>query len=103
MDHENTIQRLTPEILDAIISAMGLWDSRAEGSPAEHALLQDRSRLIEIMRESGRLSELLQAQVEILTTIDASMPSIEGCFEDWFLLGWHARGTIEDAEKMKGL
>jgi hypothetical protein len=69
--------------LFGIISA--LYDSQADGATKQSVLMKRFQELV----GSGKVTE---HQVQLVT---------QAC-RTFFFLGWHARGAIEDAEKMNG-
>ena len=90
--------KLTPEVLDEVVEILGLLPFQAR-PVAERSLQKDRLRLLEIIRHS-RLAELvLEENSEVFGYEDRS--TNEELFANWLLVGWHARGVVEEVSRLE--
>jgi hypothetical protein len=93
-----SMDKLTPEMLDEIIETLGLLAFQPRPA-AERSLQKDRLRLIEILRDSRLAKLVLEENSDVLSYIDRW--SSEDLFQDWFLIGWHARGAVEETARLE--
>jgi hypothetical protein len=90
--------KLTPEVLDEVIETLGLLPFQAR-PVAERCLQKDRFRLLEIIRHSKLAELVLEENSEVFGYGDRS--TNEELFENWFLVGWHARGVVEEVARLE--
>ena len=90
-DAKHSISRLTPEILAAVCS-----EDAHQQYPEE-----DFDYLISIAERSGWLQEMKKCEARLGSNTDTM--AVLSFAITFLLIGWDARGAVEDLEKFRGI
>ena len=101
-----SLNRLTLPVLEAAV--VGCVRSSIESDGDSLVLSQERhleaSALVRLCQESSSVREILQGMLDFLNEGDASMQEkLDFVFQQSFIFGWHARGAIEEDERLQQL
>ena len=101
-----SIDRLTLPVFEAAV--VGCVRSSIEGDGDGLVLSEQSHRetitLINLCRQSGPVQEILQGLLDFLNNSDAATPEkLDFIFRQSFVFGWHARGAIEEDERLQQL
>jgi len=109
MDDSISLSRLTTEILEACLSRQaaatdGREELRAFLKAADCDLIRMQLVSVAACVQTGRTFDSLTDVEAFLIAgeldIDQALEVLLACTK-FFIVGWHARGTVEDIEKLK--
>jgi hypothetical protein len=101
-----SIDRLTLPVFEAAV--VGCVRSSIEGNGNSLALSEQSHRetmaLVQLCGQSGPVREILEGLLDFLNNSDAATPEkLDFIFRQSFIFGWHARGAIEEDERLQQL
>ena len=101
-----SMDRLTVPVLEAAV--VGCVRSSIESDGHNVSLSQERHlearALVQLCQDSASVREILQGMLEFLNEGDATMQEkLDFVFQQSFIFGWHARGAIEEDERLQQL
>jgi hypothetical protein len=101
-----SMDRLTKPVFEAAV--VGCVRSSIEGNGNHIALSEESHRetvaLVELCRQSPPVEEILQGMLDFLENSDATLRErLDFIFRQSFIFGWHARGAIEEDERLQQL
>jgi hypothetical protein len=113
MDQSSTLNRLTTETLEACLSQESLGpdadELRAFLNAADCDLVRMQFLAVasflqndQTDRKFRTLGDVKEFVASGQLDIERAVKVMQACIK-FFMVGWHARGAIEDAEKLKGL
>lgn len=101
-----SLERLTVPVLEAAVvgcvrSSIEVNGNQVSLSPERH---MEASALVRLCQESVAVREILQGMLDFLNDGDATMQEkLDFVFQQSFIFGWHARGAIEEDERLQQL
>jgi hypothetical protein len=101
-----SIDRLTLPVFEAAV--VGCVRSSIEGNGSSLVLSEQSHRetvaLIQLCQQSAPVQEILQGLLDFLDDSNATtLEKLNFIFRQSFIFGWHARGAIEEDERLQQL
>ena len=101
-----SMDRLTVPVLEAAVVGCVRSSIESDGSTVSlsHERHMESKTLVQLCQDSVSVKEILQGMLEFLNEGEATMQEkLDFVFQQSFIFGWHARGAIEEDERLQQL